>query len=49
MIEIWRRIAYVTDQDWIRTAINLTSWLTPGEVAVLTPDKIDEAREWVAG
>jgi SpoIIAA-like len=45
----WRRIAYVTDQDWTRTAINLTSWLTPGEVAAFTPDKIDEAKAWVVG
>jgi SpoIIAA-like len=45
----WRRIAYVTDRDWIRAAVNLTSWLIPGEVKVFPPDKPDEAEAWVAG
>lgn len=39
----------MTDRDWIRAAVNLTSWLIPGEVKVFPPDKLDEAKAWVAG
>jgi hypothetical protein len=39
----------VTGRDWIRAAVNLTSWLTPGEVEVFPPDKLAEAKAWVAG
>jgi hypothetical protein len=45
----WRRIAYVTDRDWIRAAVNLTSWVTPGDVEVFPLDKLEAAKAWVAG
>ena len=45
----WKRTAVVTDVDWIKKAIQMFTWLTPGEVEVFELDQLDEAKAWVAG
>jgi hypothetical protein len=45
----WKRVAVVTDVDWIVKSIHMFAWLTPGEVRVFDLDGIDEAKAWVAG
>lgn len=44
----WRRVAVVTDKDWMRHAVSGFGWLTPGEVRVFDPDQLDAAKAWVA-
>jgi hypothetical protein len=44
----WKRTAVVTDLAWVRRGIELFAWMTPGEVRVLDPDQLDEAKAWVA-
>jgi SpoIIAA-like len=44
----WKRTAIVTDLGWIRHAMHLFGWMSPGEVAVYGLDREDEARAWVA-
>ena len=45
----WKRIAVVTDHDWIRRGLSMFGWMVPGEVK--TFDAADEraAIDWAAG
>ena len=47
--EAWTRTAVVTDVDWVRHAMHLFGWMSPGEVKVFELDDEDEARAWIAG
>lgn len=44
----WKRMALVTDVDWVRRAVHAFAWMTPGEVRIWGLDGVDEARRWVA-
>jgi hypothetical protein len=46
---VWKRFALVTDVDWVAKAMHLFTWLTPGEVMICEPDRLEEAKAWVAG
>ena len=48
-LHAWKRIALVTDIDWVRHATTLFGWMTPGEVEVFPLAQRDEAIAWVAG
>ena len=48
-LHAWKRIALVTDIDWMRHATTLFGWLTPGEVKVFPLAQRDEAIAWAAG
>jgi hypothetical protein len=46
----WRRLAVVTDVDWVEKAMELFAWAMPGELKVFDDlDELDEAKEWTAG
>jgi hypothetical protein len=45
----WRRLAFVTDVDWIVRAMRMFAWLVPGEVRMFEPAEVEEATRWVAG
>jgi hypothetical protein len=45
----WKRIALVTDIDWITHATHLFGWMTPGETKTFSLDQREEAIAWVAG
>ena len=48
-LHAWKRIALVTDIDWIRHLTTLFGWLTPGEVEVFPLARREEAIAWAAG
>ena len=48
-LHAWKRIALVTDIDWVRHVTTLFGWVTPGEVEVFPLAQRDEAIAWVAG
>jgi hypothetical protein len=48
-LHAWKRIALVTDIDWVRHATALFGFLTPGDVEVFPLARRDEAIAWVAG
>jgi hypothetical protein len=44
----WRRLAVVTNKDWMRHAISAFGWLYPGEMRVFDLEELDAAKAWVA-
>ena len=44
----WKRIALVTDIDWMTHATHLFGWMTPGETKTFPLDQKDQAIQWVA-
>ena len=45
----WRRVAVVTDKDWMRHAISAFGWLSPGELRIFEPDELEAAKAWTGG
>ena len=48
-LRAWKRIALVTDIDWMKHMTSLFGWMTPGEVKIFSLAQQGEAIEWVAG
>lgn len=44
----WKRFVLGTDIEWVAKAMHMFSWVTPGEVMICEPDRLDEAKSWVA-
>ena len=47
-LRAWKRIALVTDIEWMKQMTSLFGWMTPGEVKVFSLAQQDEAIEWAA-
>jgi hypothetical protein len=45
----WKRIALVTDVDWMVHLTKLFGWMTPGELKQFSTADRDAAIEWAAG
>lgn len=45
----WKRIALVTDIEWMSHVTDLFGWMTPGETKTFPLERRDEAIEWAAG
>ena len=45
----WKRFALVTDVQWVAKAMELFTWMVPGEVMIYKLDGLDEAKDWAAG
>jgi SpoIIAA-like len=45
----WKRIALVTDLDWMITVTSLFGWMTPGELKRFPVAERDKAITWAAG
>ena len=47
-LHAWKRIALVTDIDWMSYLTSLFGWMTPGETKTFPLDREREAITWVA-
>ena len=47
-LSAWKRIALVTDVDWVRHMSALFGWMTPGEMKLFELDQLAQAKVWVA-
>ncbi len=47
--DAWKRIAAVTDVEWIAKTIEMFRWMMPGEVRVFPLAELEQAKAWVAG
>jgi hypothetical protein len=45
----FKRIAVVSDKEWVGHAMHALAWMVPGELAVFGLDELDRAKEWAAG
>jgi hypothetical protein len=45
----FKRIAVVSDKEWVALTLHAVAWMIPGEIAVFTLDELDKAKEWAAG
>ena len=45
----WKRLALVTDVNWMSQATHAFAWMMPGEIKIYGLEEVDEARDWVAG
>lgn len=46
-LHAWKRIALVTDIDWMSNLTNLFGWMTPGQTRTFPLDEKDEAIRWL--
>jgi len=45
----FKRIAVVSDKEWVAHALHALAWMVPGELAIFGLDELDRAMEWAAG
>jgi hypothetical protein len=45
----WKRMAVVTDVEWLRRAMEMMGWMVPGEARLFALADLPQAKEWVAG
>lgn len=45
----WNRMAIVTDEQWVRRAYNVLSYLVHGEIRTYQLNDFEVAKEWVSG
>lgn len=43
----WKKVAVVSDADWLGHAVSAFRWLMPGDIQVFELDDLDDAREWL--
>lgn len=44
----FKRIAVVSDKDWVALAMHAFAWMVPGELAVFGLGDLERAKEWAA-
>ncbi len=45
----FKRIAGVTDKEWVAHTLHALAWMVPGELALFRLDELERAKEWAAG
>lgn len=45
----FKRIAVVSDREWVAHTLHAVSWLVPGELRIFELAELDQAKEWAAG
>ena len=45
----FKRIAVVTDKEWVFHTLQALAWIVPGELALFGLDELQRAKKWAAG
>ena len=45
----FKRIAVVSDKDWVAHVLHALAWMIPGELAIFGLDELERAKKWAAG
>ncbi len=45
----FKRVAVVSDKDWVAHALHAFAWMVPGELKMFGLDELDQAKAWAAG
>ena len=44
----FRKIAIVTDKEWITRTLHAIAWMVPGELKVFGRDRVEDATRWAS-
>ncbi|GAA2561907.1 STAS/SEC14 domain-containing protein [Mycolicibacterium diernhoferi] len=44
----FKRIAVVSDKEWVHHTMHALGWMVPGELAVFGLDELEQAKQWAA-
>ncbi|MBV9318691.1 MAG: STAS/SEC14 domain-containing protein [Mycobacterium sp.] len=44
----FKRIAIVSDKEWVAHTLHALAWMIPGDLAVFRLDEFERAKEWAA-
>jgi hypothetical protein len=44
----FKRIAVVSDKEWVAHTLHACAWMIPGELAIFGLNELDRAKEWAA-
>jgi len=45
----FKKIAVVTDKEWVAHTLHALAWMVPGEISLFGLDELDRAKAWAAG
>ncbi|MCP9271839.1 SpoIIAA family protein [Mycolicibacterium arenosum] len=45
----FKRIAVVSDMEWVAHTLHALSWMVPGDLRIFGLDDLEAAKEWAAG
>ena len=45
----FKRVAVVSDKEWIAHTLHALAWMVPGEIALFGLDALERAKQWAAG
>jgi hypothetical protein len=45
----FKRIAVVSDKEWVAHTLHALAWMVPGELAVFGLEELERAKVWAAG
>jgi hypothetical protein len=45
----FKRIAIVSDKEWVAHILHALAWMMPGDLAVFGLDEFERAKQWAAG
>jgi hypothetical protein len=45
----FKRIAVVSDKDWVAHVLHALAWMVPGDLAIFGLNELERAKEWAAG
>jgi stage II sporulation SpoAA-like protein len=45
----FKRIAVVSDREWVAHALHAFAWMVPGELALFGHHELERAKQWAAG
>jgi hypothetical protein len=45
----FKRIAVVSDKEWVVHALHAFAWMVPGELELFGLDELERAKKWAAG
>lgn len=45
----FKRIAIVSDKEWVARTLHALAWMIPGELAVFGLNELERAKKWAAG
>lgn len=44
----WKRMAVVTDVEWVDRAMRMFAWMVPGEFRTYPTSQLEDAKHWVS-